>query len=97
MAGLDHKEPRVPPSSTLFVRNLPYSATDEVLQTVFSPYGKLRRAFVVKNKGRGIIYKNILSLFLGESQCRGFGYVTYFKKYFNNKLLFMLISLFLQG
>ncbi|XP_003383450.1 PREDICTED: RNA-binding protein 28-like [Amphimedon queenslandica] len=66
MAGLDHKEPRVHFSSTLFVRNLPYSTTDEVLQTVFSPYGKLRRAFVVKNKG--------------ESQCRGFGYVTYFKK-----------------
>ena len=48
----DLKEPRVHLSKTLFVRNLPYSTTDEVLESVFSPYGELRRCFVVKEKGK---------------------------------------------
>ena len=48
----DLKEPRVHLSKTLFVRNLPYSTTDEVLESVFSPYGELKRCFVVKEKGK---------------------------------------------
>ena len=35
---------------TLFVRNLPYSTTDEELATVFGHYGTLKRCFTVKEK-----------------------------------------------
>ena len=36
---------------TLFVRNLPYTATDKELEDVFSEYGPIKRSFVVKDKG----------------------------------------------
>jgi len=38
-------------SKTLFVRNLPYSATNEQLEELFSDIGPIKRCFVVKNKG----------------------------------------------
>ncbi|XP_078000315.1 RNA-binding protein 28-like [Glandiceps talaboti] len=51
------------PCSTLFVRNLPYSTTNDKLEETFSEIGPLKRCFVVKNKG--------------AAECRGFGYVTF--------------------
>ena len=36
---------------TLFVRNLPYTATDKELEEAFSEYGPIKRSFVVQDKG----------------------------------------------
>ena len=44
---------------TLFVQNLPYSATSEQLEQLFSDIGPIKRCFVVKNKGKrmtGVIH-----------------------------------------
>ncbi|KAM9480880.1 RNA-binding protein 28 [Clarias gariepinus] len=48
---------------TLFVRNLPASASSEHLEEIFSEVGPIKRCFVVKDKG--------------SEKCRGIGYVTY--------------------
>ncbi|CAG5134175.1 unnamed protein product, partial [Candidula unifasciata] len=48
---------------TLFVRNIPYSATNESLEKVFSDIGPIKSCFVVKDKDSG--------------KCRGFGYVKF--------------------
>ncbi|BFZ09199.1 hypothetical protein BsWGS_12238 [Bradybaena similaris] len=48
---------------TLFVRNIPYSATNESLEKVFSDIGPIKSCFVVKDKESG--------------KCRGFGYVKF--------------------
>ncbi|RUS81801.1 hypothetical protein EGW08_010438 [Elysia chlorotica] len=48
---------------TLFVRNLPYTTTNETLEKVFSDIGPLKSCFVVKDKDSG--------------KCRGFGYVKF--------------------
>ncbi|XP_039617383.1 RNA-binding protein 28 [Polypterus senegalus] len=50
-------------STTLFVRNLPDSATSARLEEVFSDIGPVRECFVVKEKGSG--------------KCKGYGYVTF--------------------
>jgi len=39
-------------SKTLFVRNLPYSATNKQLEDLFSDIGPIKRCFVVKDKGK---------------------------------------------
>ena len=39
-------------SKTLFVRNLPYSTTNDSLEKVFSDVGPLKSCFVVKEKGK---------------------------------------------
>ncbi|XP_072045384.1 LOW QUALITY PROTEIN: RNA-binding protein 28-like [Amphiura filiformis] len=49
---------------TLFVRNLPYDATNEGLEEVFSEVGPIKSCFVVKERGV-------------SDKCRGFGFVTY--------------------
>ena len=36
---------------TLFVRNLPYSTSDEDLKSVFEKYGTIKSCFTVKDKG----------------------------------------------
>ena len=41
-------------SSTIFVSNLPYSATSTDLQTLFSDIGPVRSAFVVLEQGTGV-------------------------------------------
>ncbi|XP_033629872.1 RNA-binding protein 28-like isoform X1 [Asterias rubens] len=51
-------------SSTLFVRNLPYSATKEHLEEVFSDIGPVKKCFVITDTGV-------------KDKCRGFGYVTF--------------------
>ncbi|KAL5010538.1 hypothetical protein ScPMuIL_012843 [Solemya velum] len=56
-------DPHVTASKTLFVRNLPYTVTNDSLETIFSEFGPIKRAFVVKDKG--------------NEKCRGFGYVTF--------------------
>ena len=38
-------------SSTLFVRNLPYSATKEHLEEVFSDIGPVKKCFVITDTG----------------------------------------------
>merc|ERR1711874_260919 len=48
---------------TLFVRNLPYSTTNEDLEKVFSDVGPVKSCFVVSDKESG--------------KCRGFGYVKF--------------------
>lgn len=37
---------------TLFVRNLPFCITDDKLGEIFSETGPVKRAFVVKEKGK---------------------------------------------
>lgn len=49
---------------TIFVRNLPFSATDEQLQELFCDVGEIKRRFVVREHGV-------------RDKCRGFGYVTF--------------------
>ncbi|KAM6960581.1 RNA-binding protein 28 [Aplochiton taeniatus] len=51
------------PALTLFVKNLPASATNASLEEVFSEIGPLKNCFVVSEKG--------------TETCRGFGYVTF--------------------
>lgn len=41
-------------SATIFVSNLPYSATSTDLQTLFSDIGPVRSAFVVLEQGTGV-------------------------------------------
>ncbi len=45
------------PNRTLFVRNLPYDATNESLESIFSEIGPVKSAFVVAEKG--ILCKNV--------------------------------------
>ena len=37
--------------TTLFVRNIPYSSTDNDLEELFSDYGPIKHCFVVRNRG----------------------------------------------
>ena len=37
------------PTSTLFVRSLPFSTTDQILEDEFSQFGPLQQRFVVKD------------------------------------------------
>ncbi|XP_033739405.1 RNA-binding protein 28-like isoform X2 [Pecten maximus] len=50
-------------SKTLFLRNLPFSTTNEKLEEIFGDIGPLKTCFVVKPKG--------------AEKSRGFGYVAY--------------------
>ncbi|XP_025097400.1 RNA-binding protein 28-like isoform X5 [Pomacea canaliculata] len=50
-------------SKTLFIRNLPFSATNDKLSEVFGEVGPIKTAFVVKQKG--------------SNKCRGYGYVKF--------------------
>ncbi|XP_013421766.1 RNA-binding protein 28 isoform X2 [Lingula anatina] len=51
-------------SKTLFIRNLPYSTTNQDLEKIFSDVGPLKQCFVVKDNDN-------------PNRCRGFGYVTF--------------------
>ena len=48
---MEENEPHVRKSKTLFIRNLPYDATNERLEDVFGDIGPLKTCFVVKEKG----------------------------------------------
>ncbi|XP_014664183.1 PREDICTED: RNA-binding protein 28-like [Priapulus caudatus] len=50
-------------TKTLFIRNLPFSATNNELESTFSHIGPIKKCFVVKETG--------------TDKCRGFAYVTY--------------------
>ncbi|XP_050393218.1 RNA-binding protein 28 isoform X1 [Patella vulgata] len=50
-------------SKTLFIRNLPFDATDSQLEHVFNEIGPIQRCFVVRTKG--------------EEKCKGYGYVKF--------------------
>ncbi|XP_069105565.1 RNA-binding protein 28-like [Argopecten irradians] len=58
-----HETTHARKSKTLFLRNLPYSTTNEKLEEIFGDIGPLKTCFVVKPKG--------------AEKCRGFGYVAY--------------------
>ena len=45
--GDSEKDPR----RNLFVRNLPYSTSDDQLSAVFGKYGAIKSCFTVKEKG----------------------------------------------
>ena len=45
----DKTEKTSPNSKTLFVRNLPYSITNELLEEAFQEYGPIKSCFVVKD------------------------------------------------
>ncbi|CAH1799491.1 unnamed protein product, partial [Owenia fusiformis] len=51
-------------SKTLFVRNLPFSTTNDKLESLFGDIGPLKKCFVVKDKD-------------SKHPCRGYGYVTF--------------------
>ncbi|XP_062503994.1 uncharacterized protein LOC134180824 [Corticium candelabrum] len=51
-------------AKTVFVRNLPFSTTDEQLQELFKDAGEIKRSYVVRDRGV-------------RDKCRGFGYVTF--------------------
>ena len=38
----------------LFVRNLPFSTTDQDLENLFSEVGPIKRCFVIRDKGRSL-------------------------------------------
>ncbi|CAH1251114.1 RBM19 [Branchiostoma lanceolatum] len=59
MADADEKSSR-----TLFVRNLPYTTTNEKLEEIFSEAGPIKECFVVREPGV-------------TDTCRGFGFVTF--------------------
>ncbi len=40
---------------TLFVRNLPFSTTNDKLEELFGEVGPLKKCFVVKDKGEMIV------------------------------------------
>ena len=45
---------------TLFVGNLPYTATNEVLEAAFTEYGPTKSCFVVKGNGKSAQYVMII-------------------------------------
>ena len=52
VAGMGEKSSsETGPRRTLFVRNLPYSISDEQLSAVFGKYGPIKSCFTVKDKG----------------------------------------------
>jgi len=51
------------PTSTLFVRSLPFSTTDQILEDEFSQFGPLQQRFVVKDGVSG--------------KCKGYGFVRF--------------------
>ncbi|XP_019634538.1 PREDICTED: RNA-binding protein 28-like [Branchiostoma belcheri] len=59
MADSDEKSSR-----TLFVRNLPFTATNGTLEEIFSDAGPIKECFVVREPGV-------------TDKCRGFGFVTF--------------------
>ncbi|XP_061195663.1 RNA-binding protein 28-like [Saccostrea echinata] len=63
MADNVRKEHVEKKSKTLFVRNLPFSTTNDKLESLFSEVGPTRSCFVVKEKD--------------SQKCKGYGYVTY--------------------
>lgn len=40
----------------LFVRNLPFSTTDQNLENIFSEVGPIKRCFVIRNKGEKLVF-----------------------------------------
>lgn len=50
------ENPSLVSQKVLFVRNLPLSTTDQHLENVFSEIGPIKRAFVVRDKGKLLFY-----------------------------------------
>merc|ERR1711962_1496255 len=55
------------PTSTLFVRSLPFSASDKSLEDVFSQFGPLQQCFVVKDAPNNN----------NNNNCKGYGFVRF--------------------
>ena len=59
----ESKDRSVVSQKVLFVRNLPFSATDQDLENIFSEVGPIKRCFVIRDKGKkpvlGLIYRHV--------------------------------------
>ena len=47
------EEPELQPEAKLFVANIPKTANEEAIRTVFQPYGDIEEVFIMKEKGTG--------------------------------------------
>ena len=66
------------PTSTLFVRSLPFSTTDEQLEDVFSQIGPLQQCFVVKDDQHGgAAAAASASKPAAPVKCKGYGFVRF--------------------
>ena len=46
------KDGSIVSQKVLFVRNLPFSTTDQDLENIFSNVGPIKRCFVIRDKGK---------------------------------------------
>ena len=68
------------PTSTLFVRSLPFSTTDEQLEDVFSQIGPLQQCFVVKDQvhpAPGSSSSTAPPKQQQQGKCKGYGFVRF--------------------
>lgn len=70
-------------SVKLFVGNLPYTVSDKDLSSLFSPYGEVSEAVVIKEKHSG--------------RSKGFGFVTFVKNEDGNKAVSEMNDKEVQG
>jgi len=48
----ESKDRSIVSQKVLFVRNLPFSATEQDLENIFSEIGPIKRCFVIRDKGK---------------------------------------------
>ena len=53
---LKSEGPAVVSQKVLFVRNLPFSTTDQDLENLFSEIGPTKRCFVIRDKGKEFVH-----------------------------------------
>ena len=71
---------------TLFVRNLPYTTTDDRLTSAFAKYGAIKSCFTVKDKGMApqslaMTHTTCIIIIGVIDRCKGYGYVLFEKRY----------------
>lgn len=71
------------PSRTLFIRNLGFNTTEDILQTLFSKYGKLRYCLICRNKETGASKGSGFVMFENAEEMENV--LRIFEKYESNK------------